>query len=311
VPLNLRQLEAFRAVIMVGSATEAAKTLGITQPGVSRLIGDLERETGFRLFERRGGRLTATVDGMLFYHEVEKHMGALESIGRVAGSIANLRRGELRITAMQAYANGLVPVAMASFLKDHGDVAVTLDGRPRGGVIEAVASGRADIGIGSQPILDAAIRCENLLTLPARVVVRADHALAAASEITPADLADIPFITFPPDSQFRLDVDNLFARSRVTRHKLIEVYSTEAACSLVAAGGGASIVVPFLSHLVNQPDLAMVPLKPAIPVTLSALLRIDRTPSRAAEAFLAVLRDTVRAMWPAEERASRSRRRAS
>ena len=47
--LNPRQLEAFRAVMMTGSMTIAAELLQITQPAVSRLVKDLEKELKFRL----------------------------------------------------------------------------------------------------------------------------------------------------------------------------------------------------------------------------------------------------------------------
>ena len=53
-PLNLRQLEAFRATMRSGSITEAAEMMHISQPSVSRLIADIERSVGFPLFLRSG-----------------------------------------------------------------------------------------------------------------------------------------------------------------------------------------------------------------------------------------------------------------
>ena len=42
--MNLKRLQAFRAVYETGSVTAAARRLHMTQPAVSRLIGDLEKE---------------------------------------------------------------------------------------------------------------------------------------------------------------------------------------------------------------------------------------------------------------------------
>lgn len=58
--LDTRQLEAFVAVVSIGSITGAAKALGKSQPVVTRLIQDLEGEIGFALLHRNGPRITPT-----------------------------------------------------------------------------------------------------------------------------------------------------------------------------------------------------------------------------------------------------------
>ncbi len=53
--MNLRQLQAFKEVMLTGSVTEAARNIGRTQPAISTLIAGLESSVGYDLFERRGG----------------------------------------------------------------------------------------------------------------------------------------------------------------------------------------------------------------------------------------------------------------
>jgi hypothetical protein len=48
--MNTRQISAFRLSMRLGSMTAAAKALHISQPAVSRLIVELERQLGFPLF---------------------------------------------------------------------------------------------------------------------------------------------------------------------------------------------------------------------------------------------------------------------
>ncbi|MCP4766902.1 MAG: LysR family transcriptional regulator, partial [Gammaproteobacteria bacterium] len=50
--INLRQLEAFRAVMMTRSITRASELLFVSQPAVTRLINDLESSVAFPLFQR-------------------------------------------------------------------------------------------------------------------------------------------------------------------------------------------------------------------------------------------------------------------
>src|SRR4249920_1309168 len=51
-PVNIRQLRCFETVMALGTATEAAAALGVSQPAVSLAIASLEKELGFVLFER-------------------------------------------------------------------------------------------------------------------------------------------------------------------------------------------------------------------------------------------------------------------
>jgi DNA-binding transcriptional LysR family regulator len=64
--MNIKRLQALRAVIELSSITEAAHAVNLTQSGVSRLIGLLEDEVGFLLFNRIKGRLQITGRGEAF-----------------------------------------------------------------------------------------------------------------------------------------------------------------------------------------------------------------------------------------------------
>ena len=50
--LSLRQLTTFREVMRSGSISQAARSVGRTQPAVSTMIRTLEDQLGFALFVR-------------------------------------------------------------------------------------------------------------------------------------------------------------------------------------------------------------------------------------------------------------------
>ena len=58
--LNLRQIEVFRAIMLTGSISGAAKLLNVSQPAVSRLIAYTESRVGLMLFERIKGDRKST-----------------------------------------------------------------------------------------------------------------------------------------------------------------------------------------------------------------------------------------------------------
>jgi DNA-binding transcriptional LysR family regulator len=67
--LNLDQLRALIEVVELGSFTEAAKRLHLTQPAISQQIRELEARCGVMLIERAGKRAIATPAG----HELIQH----------------------------------------------------------------------------------------------------------------------------------------------------------------------------------------------------------------------------------------------
>ena len=50
--ITFRQIDAFQTLISCGTVTKTASLLEISQPAVSRLISDLEKGAGFKLFNK-------------------------------------------------------------------------------------------------------------------------------------------------------------------------------------------------------------------------------------------------------------------
>src|SRR5207248_2605933 len=104
--INSRQVEAFRAMMLTGSVTDAAKLMAVTQPAVSRLLRDFQALLKMELFERRGSGLVPTASATALYMEVERSFVGLERITAAAEEIRSRRTGMLRIAAMPALSNG-------------------------------------------------------------------------------------------------------------------------------------------------------------------------------------------------------------
>ncbi len=65
--MDFRQVEVFQAVVALGSVTQAARSLGVTQPAVSAALAKLERSVGFDLFRREGRSFLPTPEAMLLH----------------------------------------------------------------------------------------------------------------------------------------------------------------------------------------------------------------------------------------------------
>ena len=268
---NIRQVEAFRAVVTLGSMTKAAELLGISQPAVSRLMVDFQEAVGFKLFRRQRNGAEPTEDARRLFDQVEKLFVGLEDLNHQVHAIRNLTSGTISIAAMGLYANGLLPEIIAKFSKRFPDIAIRLDSQPQDRVVEWVSSRRSDLGVATLPLANPTIPVRELLGRPAMCVFPAEHDFASRDEIHARDLAEMPFVSFPRGTSFRFEVDTLFDRSGIDRVMMMEATTHEAVCNLVAAGLGVSIVSPYSPHLRRNPRLAFRPFSPAIPIVLGLI----------------------------------------
>jgi len=281
---NVRQIEAFRAVITLGSMTKAAESLGISQPAVSRLMLDFQEAVGFKLFRKSRGGAEPTEDARRLFVLVDKFFVGLEEMNQEVHAIRSLASGTVTIAAQGPYDNGLIPEVVALFRKRYPDIAIRLESQPQDRIAEWVASRRADIGIVSLPISSAAVTVRELVKMPALCVLPAGHPLAEKAAIRAEDLADESFVSFPRGAPFRFETDILFERKGIDRRMLTEATTHESVCNLVAAGLGVSIVSPYSPHLRRNPRLEFRPFTPAMPISLGMICSEDSL-SVAAQAF--------------------------
>lgn len=77
--LSLRLLEVLQAVLAEGSVSAAARQLNVSQPTVSQMLGTIEQELGFSVFNRIKGRLVPTVQANALAPQLSQ---LLESVSR-------------------------------------------------------------------------------------------------------------------------------------------------------------------------------------------------------------------------------------
>src|SRR5258708_26893462 len=95
--MNLRRLQAFRAVFEPGSVTGAAQRLHMTQPAVSRLICDLERELGLGLFARQRQRLVPHEGNRSFFRGCERAPVAGGNARKISPAFPTLQGATFRV----------------------------------------------------------------------------------------------------------------------------------------------------------------------------------------------------------------------
>lgn len=291
MPLNPRQIEAFRAVMLTGSTVRAAETMRISQPAVSRLVHDLQHRLGLTLFTRRGQRLAPTAEAIALFSEVERSYVGLDRIAAAATEIRARRAGVLRIAVLPALANGYLPRFVGQFMRERPKLDLAVYGLLSHLVLDWVASGQCDLGFVAGTMQHPAV--SSVPFPPARMVaiVPERHRLARRRRIIADDFADEDFVSLTPGASSRADIDQVFAARSVVRRLRIETHLSEIACAIVASGAAVAIVDPFTAREYEGTGLVAKPFEPAVGFTISAVYATHRGLSGVTKEFLEAFRE--------------------
>lgn len=263
--MNLRQLEAFAAVMKSGSITQAAQSMHLSQPAVSKLIADLEHAIGFQLFIRaRGSALTVTPEAEFFFHEVERSFIGIDALKRTARDIRNLSAGNLHIVSLPALAFSFLPRVIRVFRQRYAGVSIKLYTHSSSSVRQWIANQQFDVGLAARAHEIPGVSSQTFLRSVGACVLPPGHRLVGKPVIEPADLAGEPFISLMAGDQTRRRIDRVFEDAKVERDLIIETQYAMTVCSLVAQGIGCSIINPATAVDLIPEKLEFRPFRPRI-----------------------------------------------
>lgn len=284
--MNLRQLEAFRAVILGQTVTRAAEMLHISQPAATRLIASLEEDIGFTLFDRIKGRLQPTAEAMTLYQEVQRSLLGVERIARTAQDIRSLKRGSLHIACAPAMGLMFLPRVIAAFMAEHDGVHISLVVHSSSQVIDLVVGQRCDLGIIVLPNNYPSPRSEKLLATRMLCALPAGHRLCNKPLIVPEDLRGEHFISYPHSIGSRQQIDTIFVAHGVERELRLETQLSQPMCEFVEHGLGVALVDVLSAVSYRGTGIVFKAFEPAIEMDFSMLLPVRGPASKLQTAFL-------------------------
>ena len=121
--MNLRQLQYLVAAADAGSVSGAARTLGVSQPVVSRALRNLEREYQVALFRLSGRSLGLTEAGRAVVTSARNALDAIEDVDRTAHRAAV---GAALVLVSTPTNTALLSPILTQFVKNRPDTAVRL-----------------------------------------------------------------------------------------------------------------------------------------------------------------------------------------
>lgn len=142
------RLTTFTEVAERGSVRAAARALHVTEPAVSAAVAAVERQLGTTLLRREGRHVVLTDAGRTFA-DYSRTLIALAD--EAASAVRDVDRPRLRIGAVSAAAEYVLPTALVAFRAHRPDVDLTVTVLPRDDLFAALGHHELDVGVAGRP----------------------------------------------------------------------------------------------------------------------------------------------------------------
>ncbi|WP_407353003.1 LysR family transcriptional regulator [Luteimonas sp. R10] len=294
--MRFRQIEVFYAVYTTGSISAAARSLHVSQPSVSKVLHHTQSQLGLTLFTLVRGRLVATDEAHALFIEVAEIFKRLTSLQKTVSNIKNLGGSHIRLAVVPSLGLHVAPMAIMRFRRQHPEVTFDVQTLHHDNLFEALYERTCDIAVAYDPPAHPRMQRRELDTGELMLLFQRDS-LPEVGASVPLRLLDgqdmVGLTTSGP-------VGDLFAgevqRNNVAIREVVSNQTFYIAAALTRCGAGMAVVDEFTARASVDETTAFRPFDPAIRFKVECVYLEDRPPSKAADAFVAMLGTTLRGM---------------
>ena len=237
--MNLQKYFSFVKTVEHGSFTKAAEIMNYSQSGISRMIGDLEKEWGISLLERSKMGVRPTSDGIKLLPYAQKLCAEFENLCRQVDELNGMLSGLIRIGTFSSAATHWIPNIIKEFQKDFPDVDYELLLGDYSEIEEWIHSGRVDCGF---LILPTKPEFETILLHRDRLlaVIPENHRLKDVEKFPVQALCEEPFMMLEKGE--KTEVSSIFEQNGLVPNVKFTTWDDYAIMSMVESGLGISVL---------------------------------------------------------------------
>jgi LysR family transcriptional regulator, nitrogen assimilation regulatory protein len=293
--MNAQQLRYLIAVCDFGSVSAAARSLGVTQPVISRSIHGFETEHGVTMFALSGTRLMVTDEGKPIVDAARDALAAFDLVGQTALAMRDKREFVIATTPT----NGLLLTKALSELRrcEPGLVIRVCRANDAEHVLRLVRDGTAEIGFSELTPLANNSQLTDLPIADLEVVLVSPVGTDLPGEVTWNDVVMQPLIVPPPDSGRRELINEMAMNATGTTPQSTVVFEDRGSW-IAAAQAGMGSFLSYRCVVADHEDIELRPFTPPqfVPV---GFFHQNHEPSMAAKRFIDLVRHNT---WEPTER---------
>ncbi|MEW9699884.1 LysR family transcriptional regulator [Paenibacillus sp. SI8] len=283
IHMNFSQLQCFVALAELGSFTEAADTVNLTQSAVSHALSALEKELGVTLLDRnRKGMVTLTPVGHTIIPHVRELLAQAEAIEQEAKTEAHGQIiGKLRLGNILSICPGLLAGVLNVFQRNYPHVEVVLFEGTMKEVGDWIESSIVDVGFVLHPAKESTLITTDELC----VVVPSGHRLNDRESVTPGELREEGFIMAKTECAFTLMEIAGLEPNKFSPQFSYQATDSATVLAMVREGLGITLLPRMMlpKHLDGVSALSLVPPRH---LQIGLAVKSQETASPGAAAFI-------------------------
>lgn len=303
--IDSRRLLYFYHVAKAGRFTAAEAVLDVAQSAMSRQIQQLETDLGTQLLERTGHGVRLTPQGQILYRQAET---ILQTMAATVDELEEARHRPLGSVSVAA-----PPSFMATYMADViSQFAVALPGvrfraleASTGAVYDLLASNEVDAAVVLQVGNTARLQVRELAREPLVLIARADHPIAARSNVARAELAGLDLVIPASLHGSRSILSRYLGAEGIPLRSQLEADSLPLTRALVQSRSVCTILPAATCRAeLDRGDFVARPLKPVLNRTLYVAHLRDRASDPHLQTLIEAIVATVARPGRAGERAT-------
>lgn len=280
--MNFEQLSYVKTVYEMESIIHASKKMNISQSAMSQSIANLEKELGYKLFNRsrRGTFLTKEGERLIpFILEI------LESQDNLMSEVNNMKSdisGKLKIATIPTIFHKVIPKALSQFKKSYPKVEVEVVEADREDIMNRVNKGDIDIGLIGKPETEkktTSVKEISLnLTTTIKLLVPKKSKLTFRDDVSLEEIQDYPFVLY--DRGFYQSQLKEFEKTHKPLKIVFKTTDPIVLMRTVTEGLGLGIVSSFMienEHFLNDEKIEAVSLGSPFDASIRFVAILDET----------------------------------
>jgi LysR family transcriptional regulator, nitrogen assimilation regulatory protein len=227
-----------------GSLSKVAVTHGTSQPQISRLINDLEKECGGRLFRRTGRGVLLTELGERIAPRIRAWLASTDELENDIRTAAGTPIGQVRIGSLPSTAYPLLTTVFARLRERHPMVQIAVR-EGQGAQLETwLEEGSVDLAILFRTSPTPKNGDTYLFEAPTYLVSAVGDPLTKKPTVEFSALENLPLVLFCRPSAWRNHLEQIAADHHVSLNVALEADSLSLQTNIVAAGGMYALLGP-------------------------------------------------------------------